>query len=95
MEHITLHEKKKDGQECVVEFDFLGKDSIRYQNSCSVERRVFKNVQLFMENKSDGDDLFDRLNVSIRYRHQYNVLHVVFSRGLVELIFYTGISIFI
>ena len=24
--------------------------------------QVFKNLKLFMENKKDGDDLFDRLN---------------------------------
>jgi DNA topoisomerase-1 len=30
-----------------------------------VEKRVFKNLQLFMQNKSTGDDLFDRLNVSV------------------------------
>lgn len=28
-EHVTLFEEK-EGKECVVEFDFLGKDSIRY-----------------------------------------------------------------
>lgn len=27
--------------------------------------QVFKNLKLFMENKQEGDDLFDRLNVSI------------------------------
>ena len=32
----------------------------RYQNSVPVEKRVFKNLRLFMENKKDGDDLFDR-----------------------------------
>lgn len=53
------------GKEHVVEFDFLGKDSIRYNNAVSVEKRVFKNVQLFMENKKPQDDLFDRLNTSI------------------------------
>lgn len=63
VEHITLHEEK-DGKEYVVSFDFLGKDSIRYQNEVQVEKRVFKNLQLFMENKQEGDDLFDRLNVS-------------------------------
>ena len=64
MEHIKLHEEY-DGKEFVVEFDFLGKDSIRYYNRVEVEKRVFKNLQLFMENKQDGDDLFDRLNVII------------------------------
>ncbi len=53
------------GKEYVVEFDFLGKDSIRYHNFVQVEKRVFKNLQLFMENKKEGDDLFDRLNTSI------------------------------
>lgn len=28
--------------------------------------QVFKNLKLFMQNKQDGDDLFDRLNVSIK-----------------------------
>lgn len=49
----------------MVEFDFLGKDSIRYNNAVPVEKRVFKNVQLFLDNKKEGDDLFDRLNTSI------------------------------
>jgi DNA topoisomerase-1 len=30
-----------------------------------VDKRVYKNVKLFMENKKDGDDLFDRLNTSV------------------------------
>lgn len=53
------------GKENVVAFDFLGKDSIQYLNEVEVEKRVFKNVQLFMDNKKPGDDLFDRLNTSI------------------------------
>ena len=53
------------GKQHVVEFDFLGKDSIRYLNAVEVEKRVFKNVQLFMDNKKPGDDLFDRLNTTI------------------------------
>ncbi|XP_077275045.1 DNA topoisomerase 1 isoform X1 [Temnothorax americanus] len=68
VEHIQLHEQK-DGKEYVVVFDFLGKDSIRYYNEVPVEKRVFKNLQLFMENKSPGDDLFDRLNTTVMNRH--------------------------
>jgi len=64
VEHITLH-NEKDGKECVVEFDFLGKDSIRYHNEVAVEKRVYKNLTLFKEGKKTGDDLFDRLNTSI------------------------------
>ncbi|XP_011699371.1 PREDICTED: DNA topoisomerase I, mitochondrial isoform X2 [Wasmannia auropunctata] len=68
VEHIKLHEQK-DGREYVVVFDFLGKDSIRYYNEVPVEKRVFKNLQLFMENKSPGDDLFDRLNTTVMNKH--------------------------
>lgn len=46
-----------------------GKDSIRYYNEVVVEKRVFKNLQLFMENKSPSDDLFDRLNTSVMNKH--------------------------
>lgn len=68
VEHIQLL-PEKDGQEYVVVFDFLGKDSIRYYNEVPVEKRVFKNLQLFMENKKEGDDLFDRLNTMVLNKH--------------------------
>nr|XP_039265207.1 DNA topoisomerase I, mitochondrial-like [Styela clava] len=62
-EHIKTH-KMLDMQEYVIEFDFLGKDSIRYYNKVPVPKQVFKNVNLFMENKDGEDDLFDRLTTS-------------------------------
>ncbi|XP_021172334.2 DNA topoisomerase I, mitochondrial isoform X1 [Fundulus heteroclitus] len=68
VEHITLHEQL-DGNECVVEFDFLGKDSIRYYNKVPVIKKVFKNLKLFMENKEPGDELFDRLNTALLNKH--------------------------
>ncbi|XP_054475821.1 DNA topoisomerase I, mitochondrial [Anoplopoma fimbria] len=68
VEHITLHEKL-EGNECVVEFDFLGKDSIRYYNKVPVIKKVFKNLKLFLENKQPGDDLFDRLNTGALNKH--------------------------
>ncbi|XP_048023717.1 DNA topoisomerase I, mitochondrial [Megalobrama amblycephala] len=68
VEHITLHDTL-DGQKCVVEFDFLGKDCIRYYNKVPVTKRVFKNLKLFMENKQGGDDLFDRLNTQVLNKH--------------------------
>ncbi|XP_063376483.1 DNA topoisomerase I, mitochondrial [Cydia fagiglandana] len=68
VEHIQLF-KEKDGKEHVVVFDFLGKDSIRYYNEVPVEKRVFKNLELFMENKKDSDDLFDRLNTQTLNEH--------------------------
>lgn len=47
VEHITLHEQL-EGSECVVEFDFLGKDSIRYYNKVPVIKKVKeqKNAQI-------------------------------------------------
>lgn len=39
VEHVRLH-GKVDGQEHVVELDFLGKDSIRYNNRVPVEKLV-------------------------------------------------------
>jgi len=63
VEHVDLYDEK-DGKEFVVEFDFLGKDSIRYFNSVAVEKRVYKNVKMFKENKKPEDDLFDRLNTT-------------------------------
>merc|ERR1711983_296437 len=67
VEHVELVERRDDRgeEEFVVEFDFLGKDSIRNQNSVVIEKKVFKNLKLFKENKKDNDDLFDRLNTSI------------------------------
>lgn len=68
VEHVSLH-KQLNGKENVVVFDFLGKDSIRYYNEVEVEKRVFKNLELFMENKKEGDDLFDRLNTQVLNEH--------------------------
>lgn len=68
VEHIQLH-RQLNGLENVVVFDFLGKDSIRYYNEVEVEKRVFKNLELFKENKKAGDDLFDRLNTVVMNEH--------------------------
>ncbi|OUC47587.1 Eukaryotic DNA topoisomerase I, catalytic core [Trichinella nativa] len=72
-EHIKLHEEL-DGQQNVVEFDFLGKDSIRYYNRVPVQSRVFKNLRIFMEHKSPDDDLFDRLNTATLNKHLQNLM---------------------
>ncbi|EDV21656.1 uncharacterized protein TRIADDRAFT_30199, partial [Trichoplax adhaerens] len=62
-EHIKLHDQLEDKMN-VVEFDFLGKDSIRYVNQVPVEKQVYKNLKLFCKNKKKGDDLFDRLSTT-------------------------------
>ncbi|XP_073276175.1 DNA topoisomerase 1 beta-like [Primulina huaijiensis] len=48
----------------ILKFDFLGKDSIRYQNEVVVETAVFKAIQQFRNGKKGSDDLFDKLDTS-------------------------------
>ena len=74
VEHIQLYEDLERSK-YVVEFDFLGKDSIRYQNRIPIDKQVFKNLQLFIKNKDPADDLFDRLTTSIlnKYLHELMV----------------------
>jgi DNA topoisomerase-1 len=63
-EHVTLKPPN------TVIFDFLGKDSIRFYNEFNVEPQVFKNLKIFKKSpKKDGDDIFDRLNVSYILRN--------------------------
>ncbi len=54
--------------ECIepstLKFDFLGKDSMRYENSVEVPPQIFKNFRLFRKGKKKGEDLFDRLTTS-------------------------------
>jgi len=58
-EHVTLKPPQ------TVIFDFLGKDSIRFYDEVIVDTQVFKNLKIFKKSpKKDGDDIFDRLNVS-------------------------------
>jgi DNA topoisomerase-1 len=58
-EHVTLKPPQ------TVIFDFLGKDSIRFYEEFIVDEQVFKNLKIFKKApKKEGDDIFDRLNVS-------------------------------
>lgn len=59
-EHVTLKPPN------IVIFDFLGKDSIRFYDEVEVEPQVFKNLKIFKKApKGEGDEIFDRLKVSI------------------------------
>ncbi|KAK4938921.1 DNA topoisomerase 1 [Elasticomyces elasticus] len=63
-ENVTLKEGDR------VLFDFLGKDSIRFQQEFSVDKQVFKNLRLFKKTpKGDKDDIFDRLETSQLNKH--------------------------
>lgn len=59
-EHVTLKPPN------IVIFDFLGKDSIRFYDEVEVEAQVFKNLKIFKKEPKDvGDEIFDRLKVSL------------------------------
>eukprot|EP00039_Didymoeca_costata_P010845 m.147065 g.147065 ORF g.147065 m.147065 type:complete len:747 (+) comp14981_c1_seq1:175-2415(+) len=59
------YDSNKECDEVKVRFDFLGKDSIRYQNEVKVTPQVWKNVRLFKKAPKEGSDaLFDRLTVT-------------------------------
>ena len=73
VEHVKLYDEI-DGSSNVVEFDFLGKDSIRYQNRVPIDKQVFKNLRLFMKNKEPEDDLFDRLSTSILNKYLHDLM---------------------
>jgi DNA topoisomerase-1 len=59
IEHIELIEPN------TVKLDFLGKDSIRYENKVKVDDNVFNALFLFSRNKKKDDDLFDKINPSL------------------------------
>ncbi|KAJ2785456.1 DNA topoisomerase 1 [Coemansia javaensis] len=64
-EHIKLEPPN------VVHFDFLGKDSIRYERTTEVDKQVWKNLRLFRRGppKTSSDMLFDRLTTSSLNKH--------------------------
>ncbi|XP_020214353.1 DNA topoisomerase 1 alpha [Cajanus cajan] len=47
-----------------LKFNFLGKDSIRYENTVEVELPVYNAIFKFQKDKGPGDDLFDMLDTS-------------------------------
>ncbi|XP_077222207.1 DNA topoisomerase 1 beta-like [Tasmannia lanceolata] len=58
VENVTLLPPNK------LQFDFLGKDSIRYFNTVEVELPVYKVIGQFRTGKKDGDELFGQLDTS-------------------------------
>ncbi|CEP17406.1 hypothetical protein [Parasitella parasitica] len=62
-EHITLEPNY------TLHFDFLGKDSIRYENSVEVEPQVYKNIKIFKKQVGEGQMIFDRLTTTGLNKH--------------------------
>ncbi len=68
-EHVFVEE------DCHIRFDFLGKDSIRYENKVKVDEQVWKNVRIFKKQpKGPGDALFDRLTVPLLNKHLHTLM---------------------
>lgn len=78
VEHLTLLPNH------VVKFDFLGKDSIRYDNEVEVLPEVYALLQKFMRQKKRDDGLFDQVNPS-----QLNDHFKSFMEGLSAKVFRT------
>ena len=47
----------------MIEFDFLGKDSIQYKNTVAIPKLVYANVMRCCEDKEDDEDLFELIDV--------------------------------
>jgi DNA topoisomerase I len=58
VEHINAEKTNE------ITLDFLGKDSVRYQNTIQVEPIVYHNIKMFMSQKDNSDQLFDKVNAS-------------------------------
>ncbi|MEM3103243.1 MAG: hypothetical protein QXL93_01005 [Candidatus Nitrosocaldus sp.] len=61
VEHIKFN-NNGNGNGKSIEFDFLGKDSVRWQKSISVEDAMdeiaYKNLEEFVANKNEGEEIF-------------------------------------
>eukprot|EP00166_Cyanidium_caldarium_P001298 ctg_166.g94 len=57
VEHVRLTPPNR------VDFDFLGKDSMRYQNSVQVDERAFRCLREFVAGRRPTDQIFDELRV--------------------------------
>lgn len=66
VDNVNFHSANNgDESNCKLELDFLGKDSIRYQNTISVDLIFYKNIKDFISGKEKDDDIFDLINSSL------------------------------
>lgn len=68
VEHVTLVPPSS------LQFDFLGKDSIRYFNTVEVEPKVYEAVGTFQKGKRKDADLFDKLDTTKLNTHLKNIM---------------------
>jgi len=55
------HVKMDDTEENHLHLNFLGKDSITYDNTTPIEPKVFQLIKEFMKKKKPSEDLFDQV----------------------------------
>ena len=60
-EHIKL---RKDGRKHIIELDFLGKDSMRYQNTVEIHEKPWKCLKTFISGKKPSEEIFDELTTT-------------------------------
>jgi DNA topoisomerase-1 len=63
VEHIQLHDKHS------ISLNFLGKDSIRYMRTISVDPLVHNKLNDFMKSKNKNDQLFDKITPSMMNKY--------------------------
>ena len=78
VEHIKLLPNNK------IVLDFLGKDSVRYLNTITIDSNVYNNLQEFTKNKQPDDQLFDLVSSS-----DINKYLQTFMGGLTAKVFRT------
>lgn len=54
MKNVKLLNNKKNK----IELDFIGKDSIRYQQELVIDQQVLENIKKFCHTKKDGQSKF-------------------------------------
>lgn len=59
VEHITIDEDSFN-----ITLNFLGKDSMRYENTVEVDEIVYNNLKSFVKNKNPEDNLFEQINAA-------------------------------
>jgi DNA topoisomerase-1 len=77
-EHIKLLSENR------VEFDFLGKDSMRYHNTVTVDPLVYTNLQVFTKGKKADSDIFEQLSPSLLNQYLQSLME-----GLTAKVFRT------
>ncbi len=81
VKHITFKGLDK------IHLDFLGKDSIRYNKTLTVNTLVFKNLKDFVKGKNNNNALFDSVNATA-----INCYLKTFDKGLKGKVFRTRLG---